>query len=107
MITKVASTNGNEPLVIEYPKEYLTHPVTIMSPIEPLIKVKKGFDGMFFAVGRATCGGRFYSETVNDYESAIKLFKKYIGTIEYFGGGEVELFCINDDGYDIIIKTKI
>lgn len=62
---------------------------------------------MFFVIGRTFCGGRFYSETTENYEQAYQLFSSYKDIIKYFGGGEVELVCVSKEGYDIIDICKI
>lgn len=62
---------------------------------------------MFFVIGRATCGGRFYSETTENYREAYQLFSSYKSVVEYFGGGEVELVAVSENGYDIVDICKI
>ena len=62
---------------------------------------------MFFVIGRATCGGRFYSETTENYKESYQLFSSYKNVVEYFGGGEVELVAVSEDGYDIIDICKV
>lgn len=61
----------------------------------------------FSVVGRVTCGKRFYSETIEDYYKACKLFSLYQDVVKYFGGGEVELICVSKEDYDIINFSKI
>ena len=57
----------------------------------------------YFIVGRGRTGCRFYSENM-DYEDALSTMPKYIGTIEYFGGGVVELI---NEATNKVIKVKI
>lgn len=71
------------------------------------LKTATFFDGIFFVVGRTHTGGRFYSETVNSYNEVYHIFKLYKDMIAYFGGGEVQIFCIHDDGYDVVEFSKI
>lgn len=49
---------------------------------------------VFSIVGRCNCGSRHYSEYMN-YETALINMPKYIGVVEYFGGGTVELLDFN------------
>ena len=61
----------------------------------------------FFAVGRTNLGARFYSETVDELNIAKLLFEDYIDLVNYFGGGDVELYCITEDSYTILYKTEV
>ena len=55
----------------------------------------------FCIIGRCTCGSRHYSENMT-YERALSMMPKYIGVVEYFGGGTVELV----DNNGIVLKYK-
>lgn len=65
------------------------------------------FDGIFFVVGRSNTGARYYSDTVKDWDTANKIFSGYCDVISYFGGGNVDLFCLHDNGYDIVYSKNI
>lgn len=71
------------------------------------LKAAVFFDDLFFVVGRTNKGGRFYSETVDSYERAYNIFKSYKDMVAYFGGGEVQIFYVYDDGYDVIEFSKV
>ena len=75
--------------------------------VSVLPKVKIGFDEMYFVVGRTNTGGRFYSDSTNEFETAAKTFIDYQDMIGYFGGGTVEFFAVSDKGYDIIAHVTI
>lgn len=61
---------------------------------------------MFFISARIIDGTRYYSKTVNNIVDARELFSTYIDVVKYFGGGEVDLFCVNDNGYHIVDSAK-
>ena len=65
------------------------------------------FNDMYFVVGRTNTGARYYSETVDSYNKAYDIFKQYKDMIAYFGGGEVQIFCIHEDGYDVVEFSRI
>lgn len=65
------------------------------------------FEGTFFVVGRSNTGARYYSDTIKEWDAANKIFADYCDVISYFGGGNVELFCMNGDGYDIVYSKNI
>ena len=71
------------------------------------VSVETKLDETFFVVGRAITGARFYSETVKTFEDAIFLFEGYCDIVSYFGGGEVELFTLTNDEYDIVKQEII
>lgn len=56
---------------------------------------------LFFIVGRCTCGSRHYSEMLT-YEKALSIMPKYIGVVDYFGGGTIELVDYNGN----VLKRK-
>lgn len=60
----------------------------------------------YYVIGRALCGGRFYSENVKDYDEAMILFDKYSAVVDYFGGGIVELHFLYL-GEDSIMKDDV
>lgn len=47
-------------------------------------------DVKYFIVGRCFNGSRHYSEDMT-YENALATMPKYIGIVEHFGGGTVDL----------------
>ena len=61
----------------------------------------------FFVVAHTINGGRFYSEPLNTFEEATKIFKKYENMVYYFDGGSVELLSINDSDYDVVSIKRI
>lgn len=74
---------------------------------KPYISAQQSFDGMFFVVARTFTGARFYSDIIKSLATSYEIFKDYCGVVFYFGGGEVELFAIIDDGYDLIRRENI
>ena len=74
---------------------------------KPFVSVQQSFDGMFFVVARTFTGARFYSDVIKSLAASYEVFKDYCGVASYFGGGEVELFAIVDDGYDLIRRENV
>lgn len=72
-----------------------------------LSKVALDLDNLIFVVGRANNGWRYYSDSINSINNAYHIFKECLDVIEYFGGGEAEIFIIDENGYDIIYSKKI
>ena len=56
----------------------------------------------YYIVGRCLCGSRHESEKLT-YEEALAEMPKYIATVNYFGGGVVELYDWNGN----IVKSKV
>ena len=52
-------------------------------------------------------GARFYSEPFEGSFDALETFEDYKGLCDYFGGGVVELFRIDDIDFDIIAVARI
>ena len=63
--------------------------------------------GFYFIAAHTDSGMRLYSDPLYDLDYAEKEYEKYVGVVEYFEGGSVVLYKINDDDYDIISYTKI
>ena len=52
--------------------------------------INPNIENYYYIVGRTFKGGRYYSENMAD-ENALAEMPKYIGVVDYFGGGVVEL----------------
>ena len=72
-----------------------------------IINTDETFLGRFFVVGRTNTGGRYYSETVKDYDYAYHLYCLYSDLVDYFGGGIVELYCMTPNGCNRLIYKNI
>lgn len=66
------------------------------------LKIENPNEKNYFIRGICTCGGRHYSENMC-YEDALAAMPKYVGVVEHFGGGVVEL--VEDE--DKVLKYKI
>lgn len=75
--------------------------------IDDSVNYMTTFGEMFFVVGRTNTGGRYYSETVDNWDLANKFYREYCDIVSYFGGGTVELYCITEDGYDIVSSQVV
>ena len=84
-----------------------TNSCVISQKVESTSSTETKVYGLFSVIGRATCGGRFYSESFDDYKKAYQLFSLYKDVVKYFGGGEVELICVSKEGYDIVDISRI
>ena len=63
--------------------------------------------GFYFIAAHTDSGTRFYSDAIATFEIANDEYKKYLSVVEYFQGGSVTLYQINDEDYNIISYTKI
>lgn len=68
---------------------------------------EQSYIGTFFAVARTITGARYYSETYKDYNFVYNIFLLYKDMVKYFGGGNIELYCITPNGYDILESIHI
>lgn len=60
------------------------------------------FTPYYFIAAHTVRGSRFYSETFKSSLDALEVYPQYVDMIQYFGGGQVELFRITEDDYDVI-----
>ena len=67
----------------------------------------KDIEGFYFVAAHTDSGTRFYSDPINTFEYAEKIYNNYISVIEYFDGGYVQMYKINEDNYEIIAYTRI
>ena len=56
----------------------------------------------YFIIGRCLSGSRHYSEALKFYD-LFEMVKKYIGVVDYFGGGTVEVY--KEDGTLVLSKA--
>ena len=61
----------------------------------------------YFVAAHTLSGSRFYSDPVKTFQEAEKIFGDYVNVIDYFKGGEVEIYQISRDDYAIIAYTRI
>ena len=62
----------------------------------------------YFVAAHTVNGGRFYSETFQASIDAMPIYQDYADIIvKYFGGGQVEMFRIDENDFDIISMTQI
>lgn len=95
-------------IIKEYAFEYVPITLTINTKKIPhTFENQVIFEEIFFIGARSNRGGRHYSETINNLEDAVKIFKEYIDLIFYFGGGEVTLYVITNDGYEVIYNEIV
>lgn len=92
---------------VEYIVEPKTQTKQNIQKNKPYISIQQSLDGMFFVVARTFTGARFYGDTVKSLEAGYKIFKDYCSVVLYFGGGEVELFAVVNDGYDLIRREVV
>ena len=67
----------------------------------------KNIEGFYFIAAHTDSGTRFYSDPINTFEYAEKIYNSYISVIEYFDGGYVQMYKINEDNYEIVAYTRI
>ena len=63
--------------------------------------------GFYFVAAHTDSGTRFYSDPISTFENAENVFNQYLGVINYFEGGAVEMYQIHDDDYDIISYARV
>lgn len=61
----------------------------------------------YFIAAHTINGARFYSEPFENVMDAVQQYIVYEDTIDYFGGGTVELFRIDPDDFDIIAVSRV
>ena len=61
----------------------------------------------YFVAAHTLSGSRFYSDPVKTFQEAEKIFSDYVSVIDYFKGGEVEIYQISRDDYTIVAYTRI
>lgn len=63
-------------------------------------------DHEYFVVGRCLSGARFYSECVG-WSDTDRYFNDYLDMVNYFGGGEVELFEVNYGDDCEVVRSEV
>lgn len=61
----------------------------------------------YFIAAHTINGARFYSESFENVMDAVQQYITYEDTVNYFGGGTVELFRIDPDDFDIIAISRV
>lgn len=76
---------------------------TDLALLEPITDIT----GFYFIAAHTDAGTRLYSEAIANFEMAEKIYNQYIDVIKYFDGGNVQLYRIDLDGFDIVAYTKV
>lgn len=61
----------------------------------------------YFIAAHTIHGGRFYSEVFKNSLEALEIYPQYADMVQYFGGGQVELFRITENDYDVIAISYV
>lgn len=64
-------------------------------------------NGFYFVVAHTDSGTRFYSDPVATFDKAEQVYNQYIDVINYFNGGNIQLYKINDDDFEVISYSKV
>ena len=64
-------------------------------------------NGFYFVAAHTDSGTRFYSDPIATFEKAQAIYNSYIDVLVYFKGGNVQLYQIKEDDFDVIAYTKI
>lgn len=61
----------------------------------------------YFVTAHTINGGRFYSETFSSSIEAMPIYNDYKNMVDFFGGGYVELFRIDENDFEIISISRV
>ena len=62
--------------------------------------------GFYFIAAHTDSGTRFYSDPITTFEQAESIYNSYIDVIKYFNGGNIQLYQIHNDDFDIIAYSR-
>lgn len=79
--------------------DYMRHPI-----LAELVEDKPLY---YFVAGHSVTGARFYSPQVDTYAEARKEYDKIHATVEYFGGGSIELYAITNLDFYVLAYDYI
>lgn len=66
------------------------------NPASLTVTLKKMKNSVYYIVGRCISGSRHYSESLT-WDEVEKEFGKYVGVVDYFGGGIVDVYTAAGD----------
>ena len=64
-------------------------------------------NGFYFVAAHTDSGTRFYSDPIATFDKAEQIYNQYIDVINYFNGGNIQLYKINDDDFEVISYSRI